>query len=39
MIDDYRALGVDRVIPMLGFYPQETLMRDLEAMADEIIDR
>ena len=39
MIDDYRALGVDRVIPMLGFYPQETLMRDLEAMADEMIDR
>lgn len=39
MIEDYRALGVDRVIPMLGFYPQETLMRDLESLADDIINR
>ena len=38
MLDDYAALGVSRLIPMLGFYPQETLMRDLEQLATELID-
>jgi hypothetical protein len=39
MLDDYAALGVSRLIPMLGFYPQETLMRDLEQLATKLIDR
>jgi probable F420-dependent oxidoreductase len=38
MLDDYAALGVSRLIPMLGFYPQETLMHDLEQLATELID-
>jgi len=37
MLEDYAALGVHRLIPMLGFYPQETMMRDLEILGTELI--
>lgn len=37
MVEDYQALGVSRVIPMLGFYPQVSMMFDLEKLAAELI--
>ena len=33
MMEDYAALGVHRLIPMLGFYPQETVLEEIEALA------
>lgn len=36
MMEDYAALGVQRLIPMLGFYPQDTVLSDLEALAAEL---
>jgi len=33
MMEDYAALGVHRLISMLGFYPQETVLEDIEALA------
>ena len=37
MLDDYAALGVDRVIPMLGFYNESNVLDSLSAMADELM--
>ena len=36
MMEDYAALGVHRLIPMLGFYPQETVLADLEGLAVQL---
>jgi len=35
-MEDYAAIGVHRLIPMLGFYPQETVLADLEALAIQL---
>ena len=37
MADDYAALGVDRLIPMLGFYGPDNIMASLESLASELI--
>ena len=37
MLDDYAALGIKRVIPMLGFYNQDNILQSLETMASELI--
>lgn len=37
MADDYAALGVDRLIPMLGFYNPDNILSSLDAMAGELI--
>jgi probable F420-dependent oxidoreductase len=37
MLEDYAALGVKRVIPMLGFYNQDNILQSLDAMASELI--
>lgn len=33
MLDDYAALGVHRVMPMLGFYKADTVMGEIEGLA------
>lgn len=37
MLEDYAALGVHRVIPMLGFYPASSIMNDIETLAGELL--
>lgn len=37
MIEEYAALGVDRVIPMLGFYNQDTILDALSDLAEELL--
>lgn len=37
MIEAYADLGVDRVIPMLGFYQPDNILKSLEAMASEVM--
>ena len=37
MMDDYAALGVGRLIPMLGFYNQDNVLERLDGLAAELI--
>ena len=37
MLEDYAALGVSRVIPMLGFYDEDNVLSALDAMAAELL--
>ena len=37
MLEDYAALGISRVIPMLGFYNEDNIMSSLESMATELL--
>ena len=37
MVEDYAALGVTRVIPMLGFYQQDNILASLDALATELL--
>ena len=37
MLDDYAALGVDRVMPMLGFYGPDDILAALDGLATELI--
>ncbi len=37
MLDDYAALGVDRVIPMLGFYDEDNILSALDALANDLL--
>ncbi|MEQ9451991.1 MAG: LLM class F420-dependent oxidoreductase [Pseudomonadales bacterium] len=36
MMEDYAALGVTRLIPMLGFYNEDNILSSLEALASEL---
>ncbi|MEM7097158.1 MAG: LLM class F420-dependent oxidoreductase [Pseudomonadota bacterium] len=38
MAEDYAALGVDRIIPMLGFYNEENILSSLDSLAKDLID-
>jgi len=37
MLDEYAALGVHRLIPMLGFYQPDNIMHALENLASELL--
>ena len=37
MLEDYAALGVNRVMPMLGFYNENNILQSLDDMARELI--
>jgi probable F420-dependent oxidoreductase len=37
MTEDYAAAGVDRLIPMLGFYDEGNILASLDAMAKELL--
>ncbi len=37
MLDEYAALGISRIVPMLGFYNEDTISDALEQMAIELI--
>lgn len=37
MMEDYAALGVTRLIPMLGFYQQENILSALDGLANELL--
>ncbi len=37
MMEDYAALGVTRLIPMLGFYPESEVLSALDGLAAELI--
>lgn len=37
MLEDYAALGVTRVIPMLGFYNPDNILTSLDDMASELL--
>ncbi|MEM7078140.1 MAG: LLM class F420-dependent oxidoreductase [Pseudomonadota bacterium] len=37
MLEAYAELGVDRIIPMLGFYQPDNIMASLEALAQELL--
>lgn len=37
MLEQYAALGVDRVIPMLGFYNQNNILDSLSSLAEELM--
>ena len=37
MLDDYEGIGVDRVIPMLGFYSGEEVLSALDGLAKEVL--
>ena len=38
MMEDYAALGVDRLIPMLGFYNQDNILSSLDELANTLIN-
>jgi len=37
MMEDYAALGVTRLIPMLGFYPEDKILNALDGLANELL--
>jgi probable F420-dependent oxidoreductase len=37
MMEDYAALGVTRLIPMLGFYQQDNILSALDTLANELL--
>ena len=37
MLEDYAALGVDRIIPMLGFYKQDDILSSLDGLAANLL--
>jgi len=37
MMEDYAALGITRLIPMLGFYKQDDILSSLDALAAELL--
>jgi len=37
MLEDYAALGVNRLIPMLGFYDEDNILGSLDALATELM--
>lgn len=37
MVEDYAALGISRVIPMLGFYDESNILQALDGLAEELI--
>ncbi len=37
MVEDYAALGISRVIPMLGFYNEDNILNSIDALAQELI--
>ncbi len=37
MIEDYAALGITRVIPMLGFYNEENILASLDDLARDLL--
>ena len=37
MLEDYAALGVHRLIPMLGFYQADNIQSSIEGLAKELL--
>jgi hypothetical protein len=37
MAEDYAALGVTRLIPMLGFYQPDDILKSLDGLANELM--
>ncbi len=37
MLEDYAALGVHRLIPMLGFYNEDNVLSELDALAADLL--
>ena len=37
MLDEYAALGVDRVIPMLDFYNENNILDELSKLSEELM--
>jgi probable F420-dependent oxidoreductase len=37
MMEDYAALGIHRLIPMLGFYKEENILTELDKLATELL--
>lgn len=37
MMEDYAALGIHRLIPMLGFYKEENILAELDKLATELL--
>ena len=37
MLEEYAALGVTRLIPMLGFYNEDNILNALDDLAAELI--
>ena len=37
MLEDYQALGVNRLIPMLGFYNEDNILQALDNLATELL--
>lgn len=37
MLEDYAALGVNRLIPMLGFYNEDNILNELDAIAADLL--
>jgi probable F420-dependent oxidoreductase len=37
MMEDYAALGISRLVPMLGFYQQDNILSSLDALAGELL--
>lgn len=37
MMEDYAALGIHRLIPMLGFYKEENILTELDKLANELL--
>ncbi|XOV82208.1 MAG: LLM class F420-dependent oxidoreductase [bacterium] len=37
MMEDYAALGIQRLIPMLGFYKEDNILRELDKLANELL--
>ena len=37
MLEDYQALGVHRIIPMLGFYNADNILQSLDKIATELL--
>jgi hypothetical protein len=37
MAEDYAALGISRLIPMLGFYKESNILESLDNLAIELL--
>ena len=37
MMEDYAALGIERLIPMLGFYKEDNILSELDKLANELL--
>ena len=37
MMEDYAALGINRLIPMLGFYNEDNILQSLDSLANELL--